>query len=84
MIERLLEPGSTELPACQCGCEMTLARLEAKADDTRLKIFECSACGREMRLMVWGATSETAESTGGQASSGAGTAVALSSSVLES
>jgi hypothetical protein len=55
MIERLLEPGSTELPTCECGKEMYLAKTESKSPDTHLKIFECPACRREMRLMVWSA-----------------------------
>jgi len=83
MIERLLEPGSTELPACQCGREMTLARLEAKADDTRLKIFECSACGREMRLMVWD-DDGPADGTGEKASASAGAPITRSSPFLQS
>ena len=54
MIERLLEPNSTELPNCHCGSEMKLARTERKSPDSQLKIFACPACQREMRLMVWG------------------------------
>ena len=53
MIERLLEPGSKELPECQCGETMTLTRTETASSDTSRKIFHCDACGREMRLMVW-------------------------------
>lgn len=55
MIERLLEPDSTELPYCHCGSEMFLANTDCTRQDAHLKTFECAACGREMRLMVWGA-----------------------------
>jgi hypothetical protein len=54
MIERLLEPDSTELPYCHCGTEMFLANTDRTQQDAHLKTFECAACGREMRLMVWG------------------------------
>ena len=53
MIERVLEPGSTELPGCKCGADMTLERVERKPNDTELKIFRCPSCRHEMRLMVW-------------------------------
>ena len=53
MIERLLEPNSTELPACQCGSEMRLRAVERRAADSQLKVFSCADCEREMRLMMW-------------------------------
>lgn len=53
MIERLLEPGSTDLPVCECGRHMPLGKTEVRSADTSLKIFQCSPCVREMRLMVW-------------------------------
>jgi len=53
MIERLLDPDSTELPTCQCGSEMMLKTIERRTADSHLKIFACANCEREMRLMVW-------------------------------
>jgi hypothetical protein len=53
MIERLLEPDSTAVPACKCGADMALSRMENRADDIQLKIFRCSSCSHELRLMVW-------------------------------
>jgi hypothetical protein len=53
MIERVLELGSTETPACQCGVDMELIATESRSFDTRLKIFRCPDCQHEMRLMVW-------------------------------
>jgi len=51
--ERLLEPGCTELPACRCGKEMTVARIEAKSSNAHIRIYECQACDHELRLTVW-------------------------------
>jgi hypothetical protein len=59
MIERLLEPGSTERPLCNCSKEMILVRTEVKSADTQLRIFECPSCKREMRLMVWSDETDT-------------------------
>ena len=53
MIERLLEPNSTELPTCQCGSEMRLRTVERRTADSQLKVFSCADCEREMRLMMW-------------------------------
>jgi hypothetical protein len=53
MFERLLEPGSTELPVCICTREMHLKRTEAADIDTEIRIFECPACSHELRLTVW-------------------------------
>jgi len=53
MIERLLEPGSTELPDCMCGNQMRLGGLRAATNDTEIKTFFCPACERELRLTVW-------------------------------
>ena len=58
-IERWLDVGSTDLPACKCGSEMDLADTQAKENDTLLKIFLCPSCRHEMRVMVW------SEETGG-------------------
>jgi hypothetical protein len=54
-IERLLVPGSTELPRCQCGDEMRIASLDPipKKDDAQIRIYKCASCAREMRLTVW-------------------------------
>jgi hypothetical protein len=53
--ERLLVPGSTELPECRCGEEMKVARYERLPDqiDTHIRIYICPICGHEMRLTVW-------------------------------
>jgi hypothetical protein len=55
VIERLLEPGSTELPICRCGVEMELVDADqpATAHETAIRIFKCRACEHEMRLTVW-------------------------------
>jgi hypothetical protein len=53
MLERLLEPGSTELPDCVCGTQMRLEKTQAAQDDTEIRIFQCPRCQRELRLTVW-------------------------------
>jgi hypothetical protein len=53
MLERLLEPGSTELPVCVCRTGMLLARTEASHVDTEIRIFQCPNCQHELRLTVW-------------------------------
>ena len=47
--ERLLAPGSTELPECRCGKEMQLTRIEELPDrtDAQIRIYNCSACHHE-------------------------------------
>jgi hypothetical protein len=54
-IERLLVPGSTELPACHCGDEMRIASLDPapQSSDAHIRIYKCPSCAREMRLTVW-------------------------------
>ena len=53
-IERLLAPGATELPDCRCGREMTLASTEqTNHNDAETRIYKCSECDHEMRLVVW-------------------------------
>jgi hypothetical protein len=54
-IERLLVPGSTELPACHCGDEMRIASLDPvpESSDAQIRIYKCPSCAREMRLTVW-------------------------------
>jgi hypothetical protein len=53
--ERLLVPGSTELPDCQCGAEMRLSRSEPArtSPDTEVRFYECAVCGHEFRMTVW-------------------------------
>jgi hypothetical protein len=55
LFERLLVPGSTELPECRCGKEMKVARTERVPDqtDADIRIYNCLACSHEMRLTVW-------------------------------
>ena len=54
-IERLLEPGSTDLPTCRCGYEMYFASMEAveRHADCSIKVYRCGACQHELRLTVW-------------------------------
>jgi hypothetical protein len=62
-LENLLLPGSTDLPDCRCGAEMSLfgAKPAGDAGDTEVRIFRCDACDHELRLMVW-RTAEAANS----------------------
>jgi len=53
MYERLLEPESTDVPACRCGKEMRFDNLEPRSVDAVIKIFRCDGCGHELRLMIW-------------------------------
>jgi hypothetical protein len=55
MFERLLEPGCTESPACQCGEPMDIASIEVlpEGSDAAVRVYRCSGCDREMRLTVW-------------------------------
>jgi hypothetical protein len=57
MFERLLEPGCTECPACQCGGKMNIAAIETlpHGSDAAIRIYRCDHCEREMRLTVWAA-----------------------------
>jgi DNA-directed RNA polymerase subunit RPC12/RpoP len=53
-IERLLVPGATELPDCRCGREMALASAEkTNHNEAEIRIYKCSECNHEMRLIVW-------------------------------
>jgi predicted SprT family Zn-dependent metalloprotease len=49
----MLLAGSTEMPDCHCGAEMGLIRAESKSRDTEVRIYECSVCKHELRLMTW-------------------------------
>ena len=53
--ERLLVPGCTESPTCQCGEEMDVATIEMlpEGSDAAVRVYRCSGCHREMRLTVW-------------------------------
>jgi hypothetical protein len=52
--ERLLEPGSTELPDCRCAAEMNLmAIVPVPSGDTEIRIFRCPNCSHELRLTAW-------------------------------
>ena len=55
MFERLLEPGCTESPECQCGGEMHIAAIETlpEGSDAAVRVYRCDECQREMRLTVW-------------------------------
>ena len=56
-IERLLEPGSTELPDCRCGKQMKVFASEVLPDrpDAYIRTYKCAFCQHEMRLTVWSA-----------------------------
>ena len=52
--ERLLEPGSTELPDCRCAAEMNLmAIVPMPGGDTEIRVFRCPDCSHELRLTAW-------------------------------
>jgi hypothetical protein len=55
LYERLLVPGSTELPECRCGEMMKIERDEQLPDqaDAQIRIYKCAVCQHEMRLTVW-------------------------------
>jgi hypothetical protein len=57
--ERLLVPGSTDLPACHCGDEMRIAGHDPTPEkgDAVIRIYKCPSCSREMRLTVWASES---------------------------
>lgn len=52
---RLLVPGCTESPTCQCGEEMDVATIEMlpEGSDAAVRVYRCNRCHREMRLTVW-------------------------------
>jgi hypothetical protein len=52
--ERLLVPGSTEMPDCRCGKEMHIASVIASLEKgAEIRVYQCRACQHEMRLTVW-------------------------------
>ena len=60
--ERLLAPGSTEMPDCQCGVEMRLVRTTQadQAPAAEIRVYQCPACRHELRLTVWAAVVDPA------------------------
>jgi len=55
-LERILGVGSTELPDCLCGREMTLSSVQISPDinpESELRTYTCPACAHELRLTVW-------------------------------
>lgn len=54
-IERVLVPGSADLPDCRCGSEMDLIALEnvGNQSEAETRVYRCARCERELRLMVW-------------------------------
>jgi hypothetical protein len=63
MFERLLEPGCTERPACQCGQEMEITAIERlpEGTDAAIRVYRCEGCHREMRLTVWATVTSSAD-----------------------
>jgi hypothetical protein len=55
LYERLLTPGSTELPECRCGEEMQIAGVDEVPDraEAQIRVYKCSTCRHEMRLTIW-------------------------------
>ena len=63
VFERLLKPDSIELPACRCGRELEIDRIELVPDsDERVRIYQCQSCGTELRLPE-SATTDTGNQT---------------------
>lgn len=54
--ERLLVPGSTELPECRCGSEMEVVKSVAIGPDGELRTYRCHQCEHELRLTTWAST----------------------------
>lgn len=54
-LERVLVPGSRDLPNCQCGSEMHLLTCQQVGDrrEAETRVYSCTPCQRELRLMVW-------------------------------
>lgn len=53
--ERIIVPGSKELPDCQCGAQMRFvqSRRSDPASEIEVRVYKCSACDHELRLTVW-------------------------------
>ena len=58
LFERLAMSSSDRMlsPVCRCGKPMQLAapRIMPECGETHIDVFECAACGHEMRVTVWG------------------------------
>jgi Zn ribbon nucleic-acid-binding protein len=58
MFERLAMSSSDRMlaPACRCGKRMQLAapRDLPERNEAHIDVFQCTACGHEMRVTVWG------------------------------
>ena len=54
-IERLLEPGTTELTDCMCGKQMKVFSVTPVSErcDAYIRVYKCPSCQHEMRLTVW-------------------------------
>jgi len=53
-LDRVLVPGSTEVPNCRCGTEMHLiAGVPVEGGESEVRIFRCRACSHELRLTIW-------------------------------
>jgi hypothetical protein len=54
-IERVLVPGSADLPDCRCGSEMDLIAQEkvGNQSEAETRMYRCARCERELRLMIW-------------------------------
>ena len=56
-IEDLLIPGSTEVPQCRCGSDMTLKdTAPTPSRDAEIRVYRCPCCEHELRLTVWAET----------------------------
>jgi hypothetical protein len=54
-LDRVLVPGSTDVPNCRCSTEMRLiAVVPVQGDESEIRIFRCRDCGHELRLTIWG------------------------------
>jgi len=54
IIERVLEPDSTDPPTCVCGDDMRLAKAEphGSIDHAETREFDCR-CGHRLKLVLW-------------------------------
>jgi hypothetical protein len=53
-LDRVLVPGSTEVPNCRCGTEMLLiAVVPVEGGESEVRIFRCRPCSHELRLTIW-------------------------------
>ena len=53
-LDRVLVPGSTDVPNCRCSAEMHLIDVvPVEGGDSEVRIFRCRDCGHELRLTIW-------------------------------